>query len=83
VGTLQRSSRHGRYLRWLYRSRVPVEVFWELYAGSYCRLMEVCGQPQRKYRGMRQRPFGDGLAWLAGLRERLRLKKLVRGKATP
>ena len=78
LGTLQRSSRHSGYLRRLYRSRVPVEVFWELGAGSYCRLMEICEWTERTYRGMRPRPFGDGLAWLVGLRGRLRLKKLVR-----
>jgi LmbE family N-acetylglucosaminyl deacetylase len=79
LSSLQRSSRHSRYLRRLYRSRVLVEVFWELDAGSYCRLMTLCGWAERKYMGMRLRPFGDGLAWVAGLRERLRLKKLVRG----
>ncbi len=79
-GTLGGAARHSRYLRRLYRSRAPVEVFWELDAGSYRRLMEVCG-PVSGYRGIRPRPFGDGLAWLVGLRERRQLKKLVRGRA--
>lgn len=72
--------RHGRYLRRLYRSRGPVEVFWELDAMSYCRLMDLC-MHSNKYRSLRPRPAGDGLAWLVGLRERRRLKKLLRGLA--
>jgi LmbE family N-acetylglucosaminyl deacetylase len=69
--------RHSTYLRRLYRSRWPVEVFWELGAEDYCKVMDHC--PHRsKYRSIRPRPFGDGLAWLLGLGERRRLKKLVR-----
>ncbi|MDQ3929045.1 MAG: PIG-L family deacetylase, partial [Chloroflexota bacterium] len=71
--------RHGRYLRALYRTRAPVEVFWEMHAESYCRLMELHAR-RGIYRSMRPRPFGDGLSWLMGLTERQRLKKLVRGQ---
>jgi LmbE family N-acetylglucosaminyl deacetylase len=71
--------RHSKYLRRLYRSRGPVEVFWELDSESYCRVMEV--SPRRsKYRSIRPRPFGDGLAWLVGLRERRLPKKLSPGR---
>jgi LmbE family N-acetylglucosaminyl deacetylase len=81
-GTLESAGRHGRYLRRLYRTRHAVEVFWELDAESYCRLMEA-GGPRLAFRGIRPTPFGDGLAWLAGLRERKRLKKLAEDWAAP
>ncbi|HEX8228903.1 MAG TPA: PIG-L family deacetylase [Chloroflexia bacterium] len=73
--------RHSKYLRRLYRTSGPVEVFWELESESYCRLMEV-SEGTGKYRSIRLRPFGDGLAWLVGLRERCRLKSLVQERAT-
>lgn len=79
-GSLGCMTRHRRYLRRLYRSRAPVEVFWEMDSAQYCRLMEAGGR-MGKYRGLRPRPFSDGLAWLAGSRERRQLMKLVRGKA--
>lgn len=78
-GSLMRAVRHSRYLRRLYGSPGPLEVFWELDTSGYCRLMEGGMRVPRKYRSMRLRPFTDGLAWLVGLRERRQLRKLVRG----
>jgi LmbE family N-acetylglucosaminyl deacetylase len=78
-GSLMRAVRHSRYLRRLYGSPGPLEVFWDLDTPGYCRLMEDGVQVPRRYRGMRPRPFTDGLAWLVGLRERRQLRKLVRG----
>lgn len=74
--------RHGTYLRRLYRTSEPVEVYWELASESYCKLMEVSVGSGGKYRSIRLRPFGDGLAWLVGLRERRQLKRVVRDGAT-
>jgi hypothetical protein len=79
-GPLESTGRQSRYLRRLYRTRQPVEVFWELDSEGFCRLMEA-GGTGRPYRGIRPRPFTDGLAWLVGLRARVRLKKLVERRA--
>jgi LmbE family N-acetylglucosaminyl deacetylase len=78
-GSLGHVPRQSRYLRRLYRSRHPLEVFWELDPESYCRLME-CGSTTAKYRGMRLRPLSDGLAWSAGAEERRRMKQLALGR---
>ncbi|HEX8598110.1 MAG TPA: PIG-L family deacetylase [Chloroflexia bacterium] len=72
--------RHAKYLRSLYRTTEPVEVFWELASESYSRLMRFSVE-SGKYRSIRLRPFGDGLAWLVGLNERRRLKRLVQERA--
>jgi LmbE family N-acetylglucosaminyl deacetylase len=79
-GSLAGANRHSRYVRRLYRTHRPVEVFWELDSEGYCRLMES-GGARRPYRGLRPRPLTDGLAWLVGLRARVRLKKLVERRA--
>ncbi|MDQ3705185.1 MAG: PIG-L family deacetylase [Chloroflexota bacterium] len=73
--------RHSKYLRRLYRTGDPVEVFWELAAESYSQLTEA-SVGSTKYRSIRLRPFGDGLAWLVGLGERRQLKGLLRDGAT-
>ncbi|MDQ5823750.1 MAG: PIG-L family deacetylase [Chloroflexota bacterium] len=73
--------RHSKYLRRLYRTSGPVEVFRELASESYSKLIEA-SVGSGKYRSIRLRPFGDGLAWLAGLRERRQLKRLLRDGTT-
>ena len=72
--------RHTKYLRRLYRTSEPVEVFWELASESYSRLMRLSLE-RGKYRSIRLRPFGDGLAWRVGLNERRRLKRFVQERA--
>lgn len=79
-GALKSTRRQSKYLRRLYRTHQSVEAFWELDAEGFCRLMED-GNLRTPYRSIRPRPFTDGLAWLAGLRARVRLKKLVERRA--
>jgi hypothetical protein len=69
--------RHSKYLRRLYRTSGPVEVFWELDSESYQRLMEA-GVLRDKLMSLRPRPFGDGLAWLVGLPARRQLNRVFR-----
>ena len=75
AGKLGWPERHALYLRLLYRARGNVEVFWEMTAEQYIKIMSRRSK-QAKFRGLRPRPFTDGLAWVVGWRERVRLGEL-------
>lgn len=62
--------------RALWRAGAPIEVFWTLPATIYARVMSTVATGS--YRGLRDRPFADGLAWLVGLRDRRRLAQNAR-----
>ena len=67
--------RHTRYLRALYRVPGPVEAFWELAPAAFVARMAQGAADPYPYRGLRLRPFSDGLAWLNGLKARKQLAK--------
>ena len=69
------SPRLARYWGALYRLGGPAEAFWELSPETYSRLILGRKAKQGRYRGLRPRPFTDGLAWVIGLRERMLLAK--------
>jgi LmbE family N-acetylglucosaminyl deacetylase len=73
------AQRKERYLRALYGTRAPIEVFWEVTPSQFHRLaaqsLSAVGRPS--FRGLRHRPFTDGLAWVVGWRERRRLKTIA------
>lgn len=81
AGSLGASVREGRYLRRLYGAPGAVEVFWEMTPAAYCRMVEGGHATTGTFRGLRPRPFGDGLAWVVGLSERRRLAGLASGGA--
>jgi len=75
AATVARAARLGAQRRRLWRHTGPIEVFWSLTAAAYRVTM---GAPARPiYRGLRDRPFGDGLSWLVGLAHRRRLRTLA------
>lgn len=73
------SRRLALYTRKLYSRAGEIEAFWELSSPEFCRLMVSFPARDRKtratFRGLRPRPFTDGLAWLVGLRLRSHLKR--------
>jgi LmbE family N-acetylglucosaminyl deacetylase len=62
--TLAPLERAGRYREALYRL-AQAEVFWELPATAYAAVVQAgaWGWPDSPFRGIRPRPFGDGLAF--------------------
>jgi LmbE family N-acetylglucosaminyl deacetylase len=67
--------RHSRYLRALYRSREPVEVFWEMSKADFAGLHAgVQLAAPHSMRSIRLRPFSDLLAWIVGRSMRRALK---------
>ncbi|MDQ3929779.1 MAG: PIG-L family deacetylase [Chloroflexota bacterium] len=77
AGAFAWAPRHARYLRKLYGRRGTIEVFWELHPAEYRRLMSGFAEVKPRFRSIRLRPFSDGLAWLVGLRARIRLKRIT------
>ncbi|HXQ29594.1 MAG TPA: PIG-L family deacetylase [Gemmatimonadales bacterium] len=75
VGSLTRCLRMKRYAAALHRERGLVEVFWELSPQAYARAVE--GPPGATFRGVRQRPFTDPLAYLQGRQARRALRERV------
>lgn len=73
--------RHAMYLRLLYRAKEHIEVFWDMTPEQYCEVMQRSSERRLRFRGLRPRPFTDGLAWVVGLRERYRLKEILRIRA--
>ncbi len=72
--------RQERYQRAIYGRKGAVEAFWQMRPGLFCRVMERgrnSTYPVSPYRGLRPRPFTDGLAWLVGTRDRRRLRRLT------
>ena len=74
LSALSWSRRLGRYNGSLYGCDGPAEVFWEMSPGAYSKTVLNTNWPTR-YRGLRHRPFTDGLAWFTGLRERQRARR--------
>ena len=68
------SPRLARYNGRLYGCDGPTEVFWEMSPEAYIAALAANREPV-PYRGLRPRPFSDGLAWLVGLRERRNLMR--------
>ena len=79
VGSIARCLRMKGYAAALHGERGLVEVFWELDAAAYAR---VVGEPgpggPTPFRGVRLRPFTDPLAYLQGLDARRALRDRVR-----
>lgn len=77
-GAIRPIRRLHRYNRWLYGPPGEVELFWELPAPAYIRLMAAADWPDNRspFRGIRERPFTDLLPFLIGLPERRRLRAL-------
>ena len=69
--------RQERYLQAIFASAGPIEVFWEMKASDYVRLMSARPQPGSTFRSLRPRPFTDGLAWLSGTRVRQAMRKHI------
>ena len=69
--------RQDRYLQAIFASAGPIEVFWEMNASDYVRIMSARPQPGSTFRGLRPRPFTDGLAWLTGTRVRQAMRKHI------
>ena len=70
--------RHARYLRALYRSKGPVEVFWEMEPIQYIVLHEnAIPLAGPDFRSIRLRPFTDLAAWVIGIRARQALRRLA------
>ncbi len=67
--------RHAIYLRMLYRTEGNIEAFWELTPDRYMAIMQRSAEQQIRVRGLRPRPFTDGLAWGMGLRVRIQIKQ--------
>lgn len=67
--------RYARYLRALYGSKTPLEVFWEMTPQQYVRV-HAKTNPQSNFRSLRLRPFTDLGAWVIGgsIRRALREK---------
>ncbi len=69
------------YLARLYRLRGACEVFWEVSPEQFSSLSERNGTDSvagsGAFRGMRQQPFSDGLAWVHGLGRRKEMKRMV------
>ncbi|HBY93313.1 MAG TPA: hypothetical protein DEP84_04985 [Chloroflexi bacterium] len=75
-GAIRPIRRLHRYNRRLYGAGGEVEIFWEMPAPSYARLLAAGEQRVGRFpfRGIRERPFGDLLPFLVGLNERSRLR---------
>jgi LmbE family N-acetylglucosaminyl deacetylase len=74
AGSLACAYRQRRYSASLYRSAGPVEEFWEMSAQCYVELHhEAPGLWPRCFRGMRNFPLTDPLAFRVGRAERRRL----------
>lgn len=73
-------ARLARYRAALY-GVADAELFWEMPAGAYKRVMRygTWGWEDSPFRGVRPRPFTDPLAFLAGRRARRRLRLLAQG----
>jgi LmbE family N-acetylglucosaminyl deacetylase len=69
------SPRLARYNGRLYGYRGPAELFWEMSPSAYTALL-ASHTGTTAYRGLRPRPFTDGLAWLVGLSHRRTLSAL-------
>jgi LmbE family N-acetylglucosaminyl deacetylase len=80
-GSFAGPRRQAGYLRALYRAAGPVEVFWELAPAAYSRLMGSAAGGAA-FRGLRERPWTDGWAWLGGTRTRRGLRRATRGPAS-
>ncbi|MEO6349356.1 MAG: PIG-L family deacetylase [Candidatus Limnocylindrales bacterium] len=60
----------------LWRAGQPLEVFWSMSPAAYASVTSTVGSGLQ-FRGVRDRPFTDGLAWIVGLRERRRLVRVA------
>jgi LmbE family N-acetylglucosaminyl deacetylase len=77
VGSLARCLRMKRYAAALHGEGGLAEVFWELSPRAYARA--VAGPSGTSFRGVRQRPVTDPLAYLLGLKARRALRDRVQG----
>ncbi|MGA7732539.1 MAG: PIG-L family deacetylase, partial [Chloroflexia bacterium] len=76
--------RHNRYLRALYRSEGPVELFWEMSPTQFVALhTNGVSAQDHGFRSIRLRPFTDLAAWVAGIGKRRALRRLVAQKTPP
>jgi len=74
--SIERCLRMKRYAAALYGERQSVEGFWQLDAPAYARVVRgFDGGPGGPFRGVRQRPFTDPLAYLRGLEARRALRR--------
>ena len=71
--------RHNHYLRALYRSREPLEAFWEMNTAQFVAL-HASPLPGPGFRSIRLRPFTDPAAWTVGIRRRRTLLRLASEK---
>lgn len=78
VGALTPLRRLARYQAGFYRMPA-VEVFWELTAAEYARVIAAGDWRGNRcpFRGIRERPMSDPLSALAGLKARLALRNLI------
>lgn len=72
--------RQARYIRNLYRSPTPLEIFWQLTSSQFNTLTSA-GERRKPgvrplFKGLGGRPLADPLAWLVGLRLRANLRRL-------
>ncbi len=66
--------RHKRYLRALYRTERPVELFWEMVPRQFAAIhLESDG----RFRNMRLRPLTDLAAWTIGLQTRRAFRRIA------
>jgi LmbE family N-acetylglucosaminyl deacetylase len=74
-GTIAAASRLHRYDGVLFRVRGDVEVFWEMDADAYVRVIRAgdWSNSTTPFYGVRGRPFTDPLPYTIGRRERRRL----------
>lgn len=73
-----RAARLRRYAAAFYRCGRAAETFWELPASAYRALHASGAAKDGPWRGLRERPWSDPLAYLRGALERGRLAKSLR-----
>jgi len=67
--------RHARYLRALYHSREPIEVFWQMEPALFIALHnDPVDLRSSRFLSIRLRPSMDLAAWLVGIRARQGLR---------
>jgi LmbE family N-acetylglucosaminyl deacetylase len=79
LGSLRRTLRMKRYVGLRHRVGGPAEVFWEMTQGCYASLHATASAGPTPFRGVRQLPLRDPLAYLSGSAERRRLAELAAG----
>jgi LmbE family N-acetylglucosaminyl deacetylase len=74
-----RAARLRRYAGALYRCGRAAETFWEIPAAAYRELHSSGADAARAWRGLRERPWTDPLAYVQGALDRGHLAKTIDG----